>query len=190
MKRITLFSKLILFFSAYIPLGIIALIIDYKNFYFPFFNHGLWSLVLLLTIVILTFLLMFFIRYYKNKSSGWEKMKIIKVQNMDSEILAYIFTYVLPFLSFPKERQLIVSIFLLFLIAILYIKSDMIGINPILSLFGYHILKVEWIKDGWENSREIILISKVEYFYFKHKTEIDAVQLQKDIYFLREDSND
>ena len=65
MKQITLFSKLILFLSAYIPLGIIALIIDFKNSDFPFFNNGLWAFILLVVIILLPFILGLFIKYYK-----------------------------------------------------------------------------------------------------------------------------
>lgn len=109
---------------------------------------------------------------------------------MDGEILSYIFTYILPFLGFPSDKQLPISLFLLIIIGILYIKSDMIGINPILSLCGFHILKVELEKDGWKKTKDVILISHKDYFLLKHSEIISTIQIEKSLYLLKEIVND
>lgn len=190
MKRLTLFSKLILFLSSYIPLGIICLIIDFESFKFPFFKHHVSEFSLLVLILSLPILLFLFIRYFRKRPTGKEQMNIISVKNMDSEILSYIFTYILPFLGFPEGRRIYIIVFLLFIIGILYIRSDMIGINPLLSIFGYHILKVEWTKNDWEKSKEVTLISRFDYFHVKHCKYVDAIQIQNDLYLLRGVEND
>jgi len=109
---------------------------------------------------------------------------------MDGEILAYIFTYVLPFLGFPEERRLIVVLFLLLIIGILYIRSDMIGINPLLAVFGYHVIKVEWTKDEWQKPKEAMLLSKQDYFDIKQKHTVDAIQINNELFFVKEGEND
>ncbi|MCX6168658.1 MAG: hypothetical protein NTX65_04940 [Ignavibacteriales bacterium] len=189
MNKLTLLSRLILFLTSYIPLGIIFLIIDFRELIYPFFKNPFISFSLIVFTCILIVLLLTFLKYFKNKSSPIESMKIINVQNMDGEILAYIFTYILPFLGFPTEKQFPISLFLLIVIGILYIKSDMIGINPILAFFGFHILKVEWTKDGWKKSKEVVLISKEDYFILKHSEIISTIQIEKNLYLLKEISN-
>ena len=114
-------------------------------------------------------------------------MKVVSVKNLDKEILAYIFSYILPFLGFPNERRLIISVFLLFIIGILYIRSDMIGINPVLAICGYHIVKIDWTKSGWHSTREATLLSNMNYFQIKHLDYIDALQVQDELYLSKGD---
>ena len=105
MQKLTIFSKLILFLTSYIPLGIICLIIDFDKFQYPFFKHNIGSLLLILLIIILIILLILLLRHFRVRASGWEKMNIVKVENMDNQLVAYIFTYILPFLGFPAARR-------------------------------------------------------------------------------------
>jgi hypothetical protein len=190
MKRLTCGSKIILFLTAYAPLGIIYLIIDYKEFRYPFFEHEYFSLSLLLVIIVMLWLLYKLITYFERKASDVETMKLIKVSNMNSEILSYIFSYLLPFLDFPEERRFLVTFFLLAIIGVLYTRSDMISINPILSIFGYNIIKVEWKKDGWKKSKEAMLISKLDYFEVKEKTILDAIQMHNELFLIKGAQND
>ena len=186
MSRLTFLSKLILFLTSYVPLGIICLIIDFDKLKYPFFVHSTYSLVLLVLIILLPISLFSMIRHFKKRAVGWEGMKIVSVQNMDSELLSYIFTYILPFLGFPEERRIIVILFLLLIIGILYVRSDMIGINPILALLGYHIVRVEWKKDDWASTKEATVLSKMDYFSIKHTDIINAIQIQNELHLLRE----
>ncbi|MBN2040290.1 MAG: hypothetical protein JW864_09630 [Spirochaetes bacterium] len=190
MQKLTLFSKLILFFTSYIPLGIICLIIDFNGFEFPFFAHRICSPLLIVLMIILIILLFFLLRHFRVRASGWEKMNIVKVENMDNQLVAYIFTYILPFLGFPAERRIAVALFILFVICILYIRTDMIAINPVLALFGYHIIKVEWKKSGWKEARTVMLISRLDAYSLKYKKTIDAVQIHNELHLLKGNGND
>jgi hypothetical protein len=185
LKRLSVFSKLILFLTSYIPLGIISLIIDYQSTTFPFFIHGVYALILLALVVLLPIPLFLFIRHFMRRPAGWESMKIVTVESMDKEILAYIFTYILPFLGFPEGRRVVIGLFLLVIIGILYTRSDMICINPLLAIFGYHILSVEWTKTGAEAKTKAIIISKADYFNIKQAGMVTAVQVYNEIYILK-----
>lgn len=112
-------------------------------------------------------------------------MTIVSVENMNSGILAYIFTYILPFLGFPEERQLGVLIFLLIIIGILYVRSDMLGINPLLAIFGYHIVKIEWKMDGWPKPQEATVISKFTYYETKQSKAIDVMPIQNELHLAK-----
>jgi hypothetical protein len=187
MKRLTFFSKLILFLTSYLPLGIICLIIDFEGTTFPFFAHHYYSLILLALIILFPILLFSMIRYFLKRPAGWEKMKIVagSVENMDREILAYIFSYILPFLGFPEERRILVAVFLLFIVGILYTRSDMIGINPLLAIFGYHIVRTKWDKDNGGKPTRAILISRSDYYQIERSGTIDAIQIHNELYIVK-----
>jgi len=192
MKRLTLFSKLILFLTSYIPLGVICLIIDFEKITYPFFKHGILSLILLVFIILLPIFLFSLIRHFSEKPTGWEKMQIVpgSVENMDKEILSYIFSYILPFLGFPEERRIFVAVFLLFVIGIIYTRSDMIGINPLLAIFGYHIIKTKWKKGNDGKQAEAILISRADYYEIEQAGMIEAIQMYNELYMIRGGQND
>ena len=109
---------------------------------------------------------------------------------MDNQLLSYIFTYILPFLGFPAERRIVVVIFLLIIIGVLYIRTEMIGINPVLALFRYYIIKVEWKKSGWKDARTVMLISRMDSYSLKYKMTIDAIQIYNELYLLKGNGND
>jgi len=185
MTRLTFLSKLILFLTSYIPLGIICLIIDFNNSEFPYFNYKYYSFSLLIIMVLLVILLLFLGHHFNNRPTGWEKMKVESSENMNSQILSYIFSYILPFLSFPEERRIIISIFLLFIIGILYVKSDMLGINPLLSVLGYHIMKIKMKKRDSDLTQEVTVISKLDYFRVKRSRIVNVFQIHNELYLLK-----
>lgn len=82
---------------------------------------------------------------------------IVKRISQRNELVAsYLVTYVVPFLSFSfgtVNEQISMLVFF-FLIGILYIKANLIYINPTLMLFGYNIFEVTF-----SNERTRILIS-------------------------------
>lgn len=185
MQQVSLFSKVILFLTSYTPLGILYLITDFNNLKYPFFKHPLFSIIMIAFIALLWIILYFFIRHFRKKVDKMD-VNVIKVQNLDNEMLSYIFTYIIPFLSFPGEKIVPMSLFLFLVIGVLYIKSDMIGINPILSFCGFHLIKVEFKSDAWNVSKESILISKSDYFTIKCSKSIKITKIHNEIYLLRE----
>ena len=185
MRRLSNFSKIILFLSAYTPLGVIYLIVDYDGFKYPFFKHGSFSLTLLGIMIFVLLMLYWLITYFENKGGGL-LMRLTKVSNMNSEILSYIFSYLLPFLDFPEERRLFITLFLLAIVGVLYTKSDMICINPVLSIFGYNIIKVEWTNDKFPASKEAMVISKLDYFEIKERDILNAIQLHNELYLIKD----
>lgn len=73
------------------------------------------------------------------------RVEIASVSRKDGEAMSYIVTYVLPFLdatSGSAEKGIALAIFF-FVFGVLYINSNMIHINPMLNMFGYHIYEVE-----------------------------------------------
>ncbi|NIJ46502.1 hypothetical protein FHR24_002990 [Wenyingzhuangia heitensis] len=143
-------------------------------------TNGIKELVIsnAIPIVCLIFIFSGFLFYYKFKyiiEDGVTKPEqITEVEDHNWEHLTFLVTYVVPLLSFDldfdlsKERNGLMFILILFIIGVIYVKTNIYYTNPTLALLGYHIYKV-----STQNKRHVILItkdsiSKEDYIESKH----------------------
>lgn len=131
-----LIIRLLLFLSSYFPLTIIFFVLlrDAKPTLawsiLGLGSFGMVGIVLYLLVV---------------QRMNTLRVDIVSVSRKDGEAMSYIVTYLLPFLdaaSNTAEKGIGLAIFFLVL-GVLYINSNMIHINPMLNIFGYHIYDVE-----------------------------------------------
>jgi hypothetical protein len=72
------------------------------------------------------------------------RITVAAVQRRDAEAMSYIVSYVIPFLAIPfqgVEEAISLGVFFL-VIGILYVNSNLIHINPMLNLSGYHLYEI------------------------------------------------
>jgi len=62
----------------------------------------------------------------------------------EGEVMAYVSTYLLPFLGLDLSSATGIVVFLGFLlvVGVVYVNSNMLFVNPLLSVAGYHTFKV------------------------------------------------
>lgn len=73
-----------------------------------------------------------------------QRLNITTVQPRDADVLAYVVTYFVPFMSMVADTtrvRLAVGL-LVGLIAVLYVRSDFFYVNPFLALLGYRLFQV------------------------------------------------
>lgn len=131
----SLLSKILLFLSGYLPLFIIMTFKYYKVI-------GIISIIPIIIGIIATLWIPVFFWYTKKIAP--HRIVVETVQRKDSEVIAYIFTYVLPFLN-PDIKDLwnLFGLLIFFIVLlILYVNSNMIHINPTLNIFGFHIYEI------------------------------------------------
>lgn len=129
------FSKLILFYFAYLPLFIILTINNVSSLKILFISMivlaliGFSSVSLLLSTV---------------QSVTPREEKVNLVQSKNSEYLGFLVTYILPFvISFSNVREIISFALLFVLIGTLYTETSLFAVNPLLKIFyGYNIYEV------------------------------------------------
>jgi hypothetical protein len=129
-------ARLSLFISSYLPLLFIFYLQNLKtNIYLAVFFLILGILATCGIVCIIQFI----------DSTSPLKEKIAKVQRKDTEVIAYIFTYIFPFLQLNFSDPInLLSLGIFFVIlGIIYINSSMICINPTLNLIGYHLYEIE-----------------------------------------------
>jgi len=93
------------------------------------------------------------------KNSNYGKKRTKKFQDVtpaNFDHLTFLSTYILPLITFnlSEIRDFIVLLFLLLMIGIIYIKSNLYYLNPTLLLFGYKIYK------AYIDEKSVILITK------------------------------
>lgn len=132
----SLLIRLLLFLSSYFPLAVIFAVQLYLK------NHAFWSVVCLLAGFSGLIGLAAFMR--TSTKINPLTIKVATVSRRDGEAMSYIVTYLLPFIALPSgdlASGISLGIFLVVL-AILYVNSDMMHINPMLNLTGWHIYEI------------------------------------------------
>jgi len=103
-------------------------------------------------------------------------VQVVNASSRDSEAMSYIVTYLLPFLGLDSQSladRVSLGIFLAML-AVLYVGSNLIHMNPMLNLVGFRIFEIES-----EDGKRTILITRRG--YIPPRTEICIVSLANSV---------
>lgn len=99
-----------------------------------------------------------FLKKLDRDSKNGDRASIEKIENRNSESLGYIASYILPFISTNGEDivEVFTFIILMIIIFVVYIRSNMVLINPILNI-NYSIYNIEY-KCGQDKTRDGLVI--------------------------------
>lgn len=162
------YVKIILFLSSYIPLFLIIIIRNYENLYLIMFFGSL--------IVASSILLILTIRQAGRVSGIY--MKIDRIENLNMASLAYLGSYVIPFLATEllEIRDVLSFGVLLGIIAVIYVRSDLIYLNPMLNILGFNLYKV------YSEGSSVVMITKKR---IKHADTEIVLPLAENVYLGR-----
>ena len=130
-------TRILLFLSSYAPLfGILA---------FKAYPDSMWLVYGLTAVAIISpvVLLLYVTQWLPSKAEI--TITATEVTPMDGEAVSYFVFYLFPFLdvsldSFAKAAPMVI---LLVVMLIIYVNSNMMYVNPMLNLFGFHFFEVE-----------------------------------------------
>lgn len=186
--RLRTLAQLSLFLSSYIPLFILLIVkglLDNSEFLnwgglnlesFALFIQCFGLSTLLSTLCLLgaigTYILF---KNLKTNHHNGEKVKIIDIDNHNSEIISYISTYIVPLLFTNMENtyEILSITFILVIIYRIYIKSKMIMINPILS-FWFSIYEIVFI-DNSKMTKKGLVISRNDFIEESEEIKISSI---------------
>ncbi|MGZ0174363.1 MAG: hypothetical protein ACKVHE_33080 [Planctomycetales bacterium] len=168
----SLLTRTFLFLSSYFPLCLIFAIVFYDKNYWAALTVLLSGFVGLLGTLV-------YLRYAQRFNAV--KVAVKGHQRKDSEAMSYILTYLVPFVVLPSDNwQKMVSLAVFFFVlALLYINTNMIHVNPMLNIFGYRIYEIS-ADDGAVHA----LITKRRVL---RGSEIKVIELDEDIYLEKQD---
>ena len=165
----TLRTRILLFLSSYVPLFLIIGIL-------VFAKSWLAASVIFFLAACFTFTLWLYLRYFRRKNKR-AFSRLSDYHSRDSEAMSYIASYIVPFATFSLDvlpQILALAIFVLVLL-VLYVNSNMIYVNPLLNLAGFHLYEIE-VEHG-EQSRYYLArkrLARNELIYY--------VEISKDVW--------
>ena len=132
----TVLIRSMLFLSSYFPLALI--------FFFLFVEQRpIWSIaVLAISLSGLVIMGLYF--FYFAPRLGSIQQRITALQRRDGDVMGYIASYLLPFVAIPFGgwQQAVALLIFVVVLGIVYVNSNMIHINPMLNLIGYHVYEI------------------------------------------------
>jgi hypothetical protein len=167
----TIFIRVMLFFCSYFPLTMIICVLQYDVW--PW-----WITVLVAGVPGLGSLALTWVYFqWMRRKAYVEQKKIIGFSRHDSEVMGYIASYLVPFVTFPLGyvKQIVTLLIFVAVLLVVYVRSNMIYINPVLSICGYHLYEVE--VEHSQRTHYYIARKRIE-----RNREIRFVQLSDDIY--------
>ncbi|MEG7965893.1 hypothetical protein [Bacillus cereus group sp. Sample30] len=194
--------KVILFASSYIPLYVIMIFQLWESskekikntFHFSFFKITTWNSILELEdikkiafLTILTIVLVIILAYLLFTPTDPNTTKNLSIREVDSinvnYITSYFSVYIFPFitLNFTTFNGMATMIILVSLIGYVYIKNDLVYINPILHLlFRYNIYEVDIIENN--ETKKVTILSKKSRLKLKTSTNLKFNKLSTNIW--------
>lgn len=147
-----------LFITSYIPLFLIVIAKQLKDgsdylCWGGWSRDALWccathfgiSLVLAVVTIFGIGGIIVLLRNLETNLDNGQTVRVTKISNRNSEAVGYIATYIVPFLAsdFTSWYECVIFVVVMALIYVIYTNSNMILINPLLSIW-YSLLEVEY----------------------------------------------
>jgi len=131
-----LFTRVVLFLSSYTPLFLI-MAVKYGT------NHSYFALSMVLLSVVSVLIRLLYLKTAARMSV--DRVVVEKISGKDTEAMSYIVTYLIPFLDIKiDEPSNFISLLILFMVvAVVYVHSNLIYINPTLNILKYHLFEIE-----------------------------------------------
>lgn len=172
--RIT--SKIMLFFSSY-SLLFVALAFKYK------FDNFTWIFIVLAVLGGIAL-----IRITKTRINP-DNREVVNIVPKNDQVLGYLVSYLLPFIGFnlTAGNEFIALIIIFLTIGVLYIKADIIYINPLLLLFGFNIYEAQFTNESKriliskKNVNEIRLLKNISFYELEDRNIIIEKDLGKGV---------
>ncbi len=132
----TVLIRCMLFLSSYFPLALIFFVLFVEQ-------QPVWAMIVLI-IGLSGFITMalYFFQFAPQLSSIQER--ITGLQRHDGDVMGYIASYLIPFVAIPFGgwQQGVALLIFVIVLGIVYVNSNMIHINPMLNLLGYHVYEI------------------------------------------------
>jgi len=129
-------ARLILFFSSYTPLAVIFIIL---------YLGRSWPVVVLASLGAATGLCgLIWIMYRARVDVAPASAVVVDFRQCGDDVMGYVAAYLIPFVGFSLTdlRQGIALLVFLLVLAYLYVTTDMLHINPMLQILGFHVYDV------------------------------------------------
>ena len=196
-------GKIMLFFSSYCIVFLIFLLKEAFNLKYPLLlsSDYLKSNAVSVTGVVIYSIFFIFsiiaiILFRTNYDFGTIKTKkvltIKSLSNGSSEIISYLLTMVLPLIGtntiskiveLNEWGNLVIMVIIIIFVMMIYINSSLLIVNPMLSIIGYSLYKIEYLPENSKISVEGMLLTKNKFDPESLKDDLIVHQIDRGIYY-------
>ncbi len=183
-----IFNKLNMFFVSFTPLFLILLVDalpspnKLNDITVVFKNQLIFTLLILFLLPIIIFIFKFIFGYRKKQLNN---KVMTNPEKMGDGIVSYIMTYIVPLSSLgvgQGNSKYFDSILIFLMIMILYVRYDLVYINPIISLF-FNVFKVTLDK------KDVYIMTKLSFANFKDRITDNNInslyKISNSLYFFK-----
>lgn len=172
---VTKLYKTLLFISSFLPLYIILIVKFYefdKSIIVNIVEHK-WTFIILLSLIMLSILIFLYFLFCELNS----EVAVGQVENMNSEILTYFITYIVPLTTLEESNInfIIINILLFFVIGVFYVNSNQFYLNILFTLFGFNLYK---------DDKSNIILSKKSADKINNQETVKVKRLGNKIYLI------
>ena len=116
------------------------------------------------------------------QGSGCKPLQIKEVERPDDTVISYMMTYIIPILStdFQEYGVIAVNFVMFLLIGYLYIRLNLLYLNPLWSLVGYLSFRV---------NSEVVVITNIKYSELKKVQTLKGYYIANDIFVAQRNDN-
>ncbi len=182
--------RITMFISSYFPLYVMLLIQNSNNYNTIDKIIGLiypvnYKMILFIGVLLFFILISFISIIDIKRTKGNEYYSINKIHRPDDTVISYMMTYIIPLLTTNdlSNQTILINIFLFSLIGYMYIRLNLIYLNPLWSVFGYIMYKTD---------TDMILITDIPYFRIKslNNSRVKGRLLGSNIYLIQKRENE
>lgn len=180
------FVKFIMFLSSYFPLYIMLLILHYEKYDQVCELKKPKVIIFVITMAICIIVSIASLIFLKI-SKGEKLLKVEEIERPDDTIISYMMTYIIPILTtnFMSKAEIFVNIILFLLIGYLYIRLNLLYLNPLWSAAGYFSYRI---------NSDVVVITNLEYTKLKHIKDNELIlkgfYIANDIFVAQKLNND
>lgn len=181
--------KILMFISSYFPLYVMLLILKFNKYntiskIVMLFQSKSFKVLIFVGVLLILIFLSFFSVYDIKKTKGNEYYNINKIARPDDTVISYMMTYIVPLLTTDtlSNEIVLINIFLFILIGYMYIRLNLIYLNPLWSIFGYIMYKTD---------SDMIIITDIPYCRIKslNNSRVKGTLLGGNIYLIQKREN-
>ncbi len=185
-KFYNIMTRTIMFISSYFPLYIMIIILYFSKITKGFLEKNILIIGFATLTLILIFISVISVTLLK-LGKGTREKSISNLENPDDTVLSYIMTYIIPLITNgdnPKEvyskEVYIVNILLFVLIGYIYLRLNLIYLNPLWAMFGYII---------YRDANKEIVITNISREMLRHKEKLKGYYISNDIFVAHKKDN-
>lgn len=181
-KIYNIITRTIMFISSYFPLYIMIIILYLSKIEKGFLEKNILIIIFAALTLILIFISVISVILLKLGKGTQEKVINNNLENPDDTVLSYIMTYIIPLITNGDRSKevYIVDILLFILIGYIYLRLNLIYLNPLWAMFGYII---------YRDANKEIVITNISREVLRHKERLKGYYISNNIFIAHKKDN-